>query len=319
MYKILNLSQMKTKPVWLMALTLVILACNNKKESSGPINVPPVTRIVGIGKVTPQGGVSELAAPASGIVTEIRHKAGDTVKAGDILLVVDETIETLSVKEIDSRIASQRHALESAKSVLHQEKLALAEKLRRLNDAKELLEVGATTGENVRTLQNEYDLAVEQLKKLESDQKMQQAQLDETTIQRASRLASLEQMQFKAPIDGIVLDITHRVGEAVDLHETYARLSPKGSLIVRAEIDELFADKLAVGQRCSIRLTTGDSLLSSDEEILHISPDLKRKSLFSDSGSDLEDRRVREIEISLRHADTIPLIDTKVECEVNLN
>lgn len=310
---------MKTKPVWLLVSILIISACNNKKEDSGPTDAPPVTRIVGIGKVIPQGGVSELASPVSGIVTEIRRKAGDTVKAGNIILVVDETIESLSLKEIDSSIASQRHAVESSKSIFLREKLVLAEKLRRLNDAKELLEVGATTGENVRTLQNEYDLAVEQLKKLESDYKMQQAQLDETTVQRASRLAALERTQFRAPIDGMLLDITPRVGEAVNLYETYARISPEGSLIVQAEIDELFADKLAVGQRCSVRMSTGDSILSSDEEILYISPDLKRKSLFSDSGTDLEDRRIREIEISLRHAGTIPLIDTKVECVVNLN
>ena len=310
---------MKRKPIWLLVSILIITACNNKKENSDTTDVPPVTHIVGIGKVTPQGGISELASSASGIVREVRRKAGDTVKAGDVLLVVDETDESLSVREIDSRIASQRHAVESAKSILLQEKLVLAEKLRRLNDGRELLEVGATTGENVRILQNEYDLGVEQLKKLESDYKMQQAQLEETTIQRTSRLTALERMQFRAPIDGILLDIIPRVGEAVSLHEAYARMSPEGSLVVRAEIDELFANKLALGQRCSIKLTGGDSVLSTNEEILYISPDLKRKSLFSDSGNDLEDRRVREIEISLRNANITPLIDTKVECMVNLN
>ncbi|WP_298648944.1 HlyD family efflux transporter periplasmic adaptor subunit [uncultured Proteiniphilum sp.] len=310
---------MKRKQIWLLASILLIAACNHKKENSDPIQAPPVTHIMGIGKITPQGGVSELASPASGIVTKVRFKAGDTVKVGDVLLAVDETDEVLSVRETDSRIVSQRHAVESVKSILLQEKLALAEKFRRLKDARELLEVGAATGENVRTLQNEYDLGVERLKKLESDYKMQQAQLDETTIQRTSGLAALERRQFRTPIEGILLDITPRVGEAVDLHETYARISPEGPLIVRAEIDELFADKLAVGQRCSLKLTGGDSVLSTDEEILHISPDLKRKSLFSDSGTDLEDRRVREIEISLRHANTTPLIDTKVECVVHLN
>jgi hypothetical protein len=53
-------------------------------------------------------------------------------------------------------------------------------------------------------------------------------------------------------------------------------------------------------------------------EILSISPDLKKKSLFSDSGQDLQDRRVREIEISIGN-DANLLIDTKVECTVHLN
>jgi len=53
-------------------------------------------------------------------------------------------------------------------------------------------------------------------------------------------------------------------------------------------------------------------------KILSISPDLKKKSLFSDSGQDLQDRRVREIEISI-DKDTNLLIDTKVECMIHLN
>ena len=83
-----------------------------------------------------------------------------------------------------------------------------------------------------------------------------------------------------------------------------------------AEIDELFANELAVGQQCTILVA--DSVLSSEETILRISPDLKRKSLFSDSGNDLEDRRVRKIEVS-RNVGVTPLIDTKVECVVILN
>ena len=308
---------MKVKPVWLLASILFFTACNHNKESTEPVSDAPVERVMGIGKVVPQGGVNELAAPASGIVTGVRYNTGDLVKTGDVLLLVDETDEALSVKEADSRIASQRHTIEAARSSLQQEKLALAEKQRLLNDARELLEAGAASGEEVRVLQGEYDLGKERLKKLESDLEGQHAQLEEATIQRASRLSALERRQFRSPVDGTLLDIIPRVGEAVNLHQTYARVSPSGSLIVLAEIDELFANKLAVGQRCTIMLT--DSILSADEEILRVSPDLKRKSLFSDSGNDLEDRRVREIEISLRHAAIIPLIDTKVECVVILN
>ena len=308
---------MEKIPLWPLALLLLVAACTQKKEAEETKPVTPVTRVVGIGKVTPRGGVSELAAPASGIVTEVRFSPGDSVKAGDVLLLVDETDEALLVKEADSRIASQRHVVEAARSSLEQEKLASTEKLRLLTDARELLEVGASTGEEVRTLQNEYDLSMERQKKLESDLEMQHALLQEAAVQRASRLTALEKRQFRSPVDGILLDIHPRVGEAVNLHGTYARVSPEGELIVVAEIDELFADRLAVGQRCSILIA--DSLFSTDEVVLRVSPDLKRKSLFSDSGNDLEDRRVREIEVSLRNAGTIPLIDTKVECMVTFN
>lgn len=307
----------KRKSAWLLIPLLLVVACTGKKENTQTAPPTAVTRVVGIGKVIPRGGISDLAAPASGIVLEVRFNAGDSVRAGDVLLLVDKTEEALSVREADSRIASRRYAIASTRSQLQQEKLAVAEKSRLLNDARELLEVGATTGEEVRVLQNEYDRGMEQLKKLENDIETRQAEVEEAIAQRASRVAALERRQFRAPVDGILLDIFPRAGEAVNLHQTYARVSPGNSLIVLAEIDELFADKLSVGQRCTILLT--DSVLSTDEEILRVSPDLKKKSLFSDSGNDLEDRRVREVEISLRRPSIVPLIDTRVECVITLN
>lgn len=299
-----------------MAPLFFIAACSNKKESAQPQPSPSVNRVVGIGKITPRGGVSELAAPASGIVTRVPFAPGDTVEKGDILLVVDAAEEVLSLKEADARIVAQQYAAESVRSQLQQEELALAEKQRLLNDARELLDVGATTGEEVRTLESEYKQGEETLRKLRNDVAMQEAQLKEARVQRTSRLTALEKKQFQSPIDGILLDIYPLVGEALNLHEVYARVSATEGLIVKAEIDELFATRLAVGQRCNIQL--GDSVLSIDEEILRVSPDLKRKSLFSDSGNDLEDRRVREIEVSLRNISTAPLIETKVECVVFL-
>ena len=300
-----------------MISLLLFASCNNSKESAEPLPQAPVTQVVGIGKIAPPGGVSELAAPASGIVTAVRFAQGDTINVGDVLLLVDETEEALSLREADTRVASSKYAMESVRSQLQQEELALAEKQRRLNDARELLKVGATTGEEVRVLQSEYEQGEELLRKLKSDLEMQQAQVQEATVQRATRLSALERRQFQSPIEGILLDIHPRVGEAVTLYETYARVSPKGELIVMAEIDELFANELAVGQQCTI--LGADSVLSSEETILRISPDLKRKSLFSDSGNDLEDRRVRKIEVSLRNVGVAPLIDTKVECVVILN
>lgn len=307
----------KKKLTWLPALLLLLAACTNNAGNTKLVPAAPVTRVVGIGKVIPRGGVSELAAPAPGIVTGVRFSTGDTIKAGDILLLVDETDEALAVREAGSHVASRRYALAATRTRLQQEKLALAEKARLLNDARELLEAGAATGEQVRVLQSEHDRGMEQLKKLESDIETQQAQVEEAIAQRDSRLSALERRQFRAPVDGILLDIIPRVGESVDLYQTYARVSPGGPLIVLAEVDELFANKLSVGQRCTIMLT--DSVLSADEEILRMSPDLKRKSLFSDSGNDLEDRRVREVEISLRYPAIIPLIDTRVECVITLN
>ena len=307
------------KHFFLLAVTLLLMsACSNKGEKTVPTSTPSITYIVGIGKVIPKGGISDLAAPVSGIVRQINVQTGDVVKSGDVLLVLDNTDASFAVKEADSRIASQKGNVQSVNNMVKRERLALKENLRLLNDSQELFEAGAISGEKVRELQSNYDQGVLQLKKLESDLEGQQAQLQELAVQQASKKNNLSLTQLTAPINGTVLDIIPKLGEAVTVYQTYGRMAPDAPLLVVAEIDELFAEKLALGQPCSIAFM-GDSVPVAQGKILRISPNLKKKSLFSDSGNDLEDRRVREIEVLLSDIKKPLLIGSKLECTVKLN
>ncbi|MDD2474424.1 MAG: HlyD family efflux transporter periplasmic adaptor subunit [Dysgonamonadaceae bacterium] len=307
------------KQLFLLTITLLLVsACTNKGEDNAPASAPSITRIVGIGKVIPQGGISDLAAPVSGIVKRVNVQTGDIVEKGDVLLVLDNTDASFAVKEADSRLVSQQGNVQSVKNLVERERIAVKEKMRLLNDSHELFAVGAISGEKVRELQNDYDQGLLQLKKLGSDMDGQQALLQELTVQHASKLNNLSQAQLTAPIDGTVLDIALNVGEAVTAYQTYGRLAPHAPLMVVAEIDELFAGELALGQPCSVAFI-GDSVLVAEGEILRISPNLKTKSLFSDSGNDMEDRRVREIEVLLSNITRPLLIETKLECTVLLN
>ncbi|MDD2590705.1 MAG: HlyD family efflux transporter periplasmic adaptor subunit [Fermentimonas sp.] len=309
---------MNKKTVLFLSI-LMLFSCISKQEKDEPedTTIAP-SYIVGIGKVLPQGGIVELAAPASGIVKKINVNPGNDISRGDLILTLYNGDEELSIKEADLRIQTQEIAVESAKIILDQERIAHADHKRKLEDTKELLGVGATTGENVRTMQSEFDQKAELLKKLENDYRLQQSQLSELRNQRALRVNDLEKTQFRSPIDGTLLDISPLEGEAVSMHQQYGRLSPDKPLVVMVEIDELFADKLEMGQACQINLH-GDSEVAATGKISRISPDLKKKSLFSDSGTDLEDRRVREIEVSLDEINKTLFIESKVECRVQIN
>lgn len=307
------------RQIALLLISMLFIACGNKQERSEPVTSELMpSQIVGIGKVVPHGGVVNLAAPASGIVNEIYVNTGDTVKKGDLILTINSTDEELSVNEANTRIRSQELSVESAQISLAQEHIAHKEQQRLLNDAKELLEVGATSGENVRLLQNEFNQSDEQLKKAENDLRLQQSQLSELKIQQATRVNNFEKTKFYAPLDGILLDLVPKVGEALNLHQQYGRISPNKPLVVLVEIDELFADYLSLGQACIIKLP-GSSEVAATGEIIRISPDLKKKSLFSDGGTDLEDRRIREIEVSINETYKTLFIESKVECSVQLN
>ena len=298
-------------------LILLLVGCGNKTENRVSVEVSPVTVAVGIGKIVPQGGVSKLASPVAGIVVEIAVATGDKVKSGDLLLTLDNTDASLALSEINSRLVTQQKSIQSAKLMKEQGLNRLREKERKLNDARELFDAGAVTGENVRNLQNDYDLEKQGQEKLQNDILLQESQLREIVSQKNMRSEELSRTSLRAPMDGIVLDVLPKKGEAVNRYETYMMLAPDAPLIVQAEIDEMFSNRLALGQSCEIRVA-GNPQPVAQGKILSISPDLKKKSLFSDSGQDLQDRRVREIEISI-DKDTNLLIDTKVECMIHLN
>lgn len=296
---------------------LLLFACGKKKENTDPVEVKPANIAVGIGKIIPRGGVSNLASPVAGIVSEIAVTTGNKVKSGDLLLTVDNTDASLALNEINSRLATQQKSVQSAKLLKEQGLTRLQEKERKLNDARELLVAGAVTGESVRNLQNEFDIEQQNQQKLQNDILLQESQLREIASQKSTLAEELNRTSLRAPMDGIVLDVLPKKGEAVNRYETYVILAPDAPLIVQAEIDEMFSNRLVLGQSCEIRVA-GNAQPVAQGKILSISPDLKKKSLFSDSGQDLQDRRVREIEISI-DSDTNLLIDTKVECVVQLN
>ncbi len=298
---------------------LLVAACNNKKESQQPQPEPQPAQIaVGIGKVIPQGGVSNLAAPVSGIVADILVEVGSRVSENDDLIILDNTDAKLSVNEDNARIATQQRNIRSARLLEEKGRITLQDKERKLSDAKELFAAGAISGENLRQLQNDYDVELQNQQKLRNDIALQQSQLSELAAQRNVSSENLRSTVLKAPMNGTVLSILPRKGEALNQYETYILLAPEAPLVVLAEIDEMLSSRIAVGQECEIKVLGGVGQTARGK-ILRVSPDLKKKSLFSDSGQDMEDRRVREIEVSIDNASDDLLIDTKVECIVHLN
>jgi multidrug resistance efflux pump len=301
-----------------LSVIMSITGCSRQKAQNTETSKVQVSLVAGIGKIFPESGISEVASPVSGIVTDLPVSEGSRVRKGEIIVLLDNSEQELALREADSKIITQQKAVESQQWLIEQKKADVAEKMRKLNDARELLKSDATTGENVRNLQNDLDMADHEMKKLQSDLAMQQSQLKEAYVQQAIKKNNLGNTALRAPVDGIVIDILPKRGEAVNQYQTYARIAPDTRLVVNAEFDEMFASKLAPGQKCQVRLP-GDSVSIADGSIIRLSADLKKKSLFSESGDDQEDRRVREAEILLDTVYNDLLINTKVDCFVQLN
>jgi multidrug resistance efflux pump len=122
---------------------------------------------------------------------------------------------------------------------------------------------------------------------------------------------------IKAPTNGAMLSIDTKLGSSVKNETKLGDFAPEGALMAITEIDELYADKIQIGQKAFIRPQGGSEKLA-EGKVVFASPYLKKKSLFSDQADNLEDRRVREVRVEL-NTGTRVLIGSRVECVISLN
>jgi multidrug resistance efflux pump len=304
-------------------LAVGILACDSKEKDKEQSQKTPIAaqntvieKIVAIGKVEPESEIIDLSAPASGIVSGVFKKDGDQVKKGETLIALFDTDESNAINEINTQKSTQLTRIQADKADLKEKQVSLARKREQAETAQRLLEKGAETKEN-------YDNLLTDVKLLEVAIERVKATIELTNKQTAEYDAKLKTAKsqsakriFKAPTDGLMLDMKLNPGEAVTQYNTYAEFAPAGNLVVRAEIDEMYNSLVAIGQLVDIVSTGTDKILAKGKVIM-VSPYLKKKSIFSEKTDDQEDRRVRQIKVELQDSKNL-VINSKIECIIKL-
>jgi multidrug resistance efflux pump len=126
----------------------------------------------------------------------------------------------------------------------------------------------------------------------------------------------LQRRIVKAPLSGTFLSVSVRSGTYLSGTTPLGDFAPDGSLMALSEVDELFADKVSIGQKALIR-NQGETEVLAKGVVVFVGNYLKKKSLFSGKPDDLEDRRVREVRVQLDDQAKI-LIGARVECVIQL-
>ena len=288
----------------------------NSTDSTATFTLENVREVTAVGKVEPEGGIVSLASSSAGIVIKLLKSRGDSVKKGEAIIQLDTSVDESKLDQVSSQIPAQRSQVEIAKESLREAEEIVRYNQEQLRTARTLFEKAAETKQNVEDLEqtlkrSEIDLAN---KKLAVKQAMQRV----TELQKQGSVTRVEQKQktLEAPTDGVLLDVFATVGSALKQYESYADFAGVGPVIVRAEVDELFAGKIQTGQKAIIQLV-GDNQTIATGKVSYVAPYLKKKSLFQEQASDLEDRRVREIRISLDNPGEL-LLNGKVDCTIQL-
>ncbi len=304
----------------MLSAMLVFWACQSADKEDTPRTneqiLDEVTEVKAIGKVVPADDWSIISSTVAGRIQQIMVQAGDTVVRGQPLLILESGNADLDIAEARTRLIS----LQAENSTTNQELLKaqiLANELKQIYDtSQQLLERGAETREKTETDFSNWQQQEQAVKSLELQINAQRASEREQRIriEKAENLRT--DFYLTALADGIVTDLDVKVGQHVGGTEELGRIADTLHPIVEAEVDELFADDIRVGQPVFI-MAAGRSDTLARGQVGYASPVLSDKSILYETANEGEDRRVRRIKI-IPEETTSLIINAKVACTINI-
>jgi multidrug resistance efflux pump len=281
----------------LLGLVLMVLSVaggnwalqGGKRTTDTPEEPAPASEraVVCFGHVDVEQGVTPLYPLQPGRVEELHVREGQAVKAGTVLFSLDRRAPEILVRQAEADLDAGRARLEQARKLLDQqplreaqqaaaveavrEKLRAAEavlahreELRRANvhgSPAEMEAARALVGEVKAALRAE-EKKLDELRLNDPRLEVRRAEADvkakEAALERA-RLA-VSECDVTAPCDGAVLRLLVSKGETLggQPRQPAAWFCPQGPRVVRAEVDQEFARRVAVGQAATVRDDTID-------------------------------------------------------------
>jgi multidrug efflux pump subunit AcrA (membrane-fusion protein) len=307
---------------WTLAALAIGCAAGCQSKSAAPppkseakMDMTP-TRIVGLGRIEPELKILDLQSEVAGIVTGIFFHAGDVVAKDQTFVELSSAIEKARLEQKAAQVQSQRSQIDAARAALGSARARTENARLSFLRAKSLTEQDAQSKSIFDAAKAEYESLLEDIKRLEAgvvaaEDILKQAQAD----QRLSQ-AEYDRRFIKARSDGQILSLDITVGSLISPEKPFGTFAPKSALIARVEIDEMFAGLIQPGQKSYVRAPGMTEALARGK-VTFAGPSLRRKSLFSDDVGSLEDRRVREIWITLDPGSRL-LFGTRVEAVVLL-
>jgi multidrug resistance efflux pump len=257
-------------------------AGDSAPSATGDASSQPERNVICIGFVDMQEGITSLYPLQPGRVTDVAVHESDEVKANTILFRLDDRMTRALVQQAEADLKAARAQLSEARKLPRQHELKMAEQQQaitatsyRLSSVRHVLarkrellkmelalnpEEMAAAEDTVRELAaaetaewsklRELELVdpVAQITRAEADVAAKQARLDQARY-------ALDECSLRAPVDGKVLRLFVSAGDVLGEQpkRPAVQFCPTGARIVRAEVEQEFAGRVAVGQLALIQ------------------------------------------------------------------
>jgi len=247
-----------------------------------------VQTVVASGRIITPQRIS-VGAVITERVVRIPVDEGQTVKRGDVLIVLDARDERAALEQAKASVAQaeaklrqlREVALPAAEQALVQAQATALNARQQFDRTKTLREKGFVVQSQLDDAQRALDIAESQLRAARlqvetngpsgSDYAMALRALDQARANLAAAQVKLEQTTITAPVDGVLIARQVEAGDVVQPGKELMVLAPAGETQVDVMIDERQLSRLAVGQKA---LGSADAFPSERfaAELFYINP-----------------------------------------------
>lgn len=296
--------------------SILLVSCGGNKDD---VNITPVDPefVVGIGKVLPEGGIVNLSVTSPGKVVKIYKQLGDQVKEGDVLFDMEAVSEKLQVDQSKASLYSAEENIKALSIDINSAELKLAKLKKDYETSKRLLVNKAETPQKVFQDSIAYMEQKLTLDRQKQNFLAQKAALNEQRIALNTKQVAVNDKSFKALQDGILIRYDISVGTVLNANSVFGELAPLTDLVIEGELDELYANRLALGQNVELNLV-GQTDIIAKGKLDFVGSSLQNKSIIYETIGEANDRRVRRFTVKITEGANLLLINQKVECKIHL-
>ena len=215
---------------FLLPAILALAACTPKPPPPAAPHLPP-TVAVAKGIVEAQGGLLRVLAPREGLIVAPLAEEGAAVLAGQVLAQVDDRQARLMLAAANADVGERRaqaevadaHAAGAEREARRFATLAAADAATRLEAEQASTAASVARGEHRQALEA----------------------LNAATARQRLAAYDVEVRTVTSPVAGHVVRRTVSVGAYVAAATPMFVVEPDGARLVRAELDEAFADRVS--------------------------------------------------------------------------
>lgn len=247
---------------------------NTKADAVSPIvKNEPVA--IARGKIDVSGGLVTLSALEGGVVSYNTAQPGMKVSRGQVLMQLE-----------DSRMNGEKRIAASELNLAQIKYDNLKKPMRSAQEKESRLKVAAQFGAVQKQLSDD---SADELEQKKADLNLAAAEMAVARERINALNERLSSLVVKAPYNGVIVSAKVQPGELVHSGGQVITLLPERPLIIRAEVNEKYLDRLFINMKARVHIDGEDSeTVEPNAHLVRISP------LFTISHLNNDDQQVPE-------------------------